>query len=47
LRLVVDASKADLDGLAREAKTIEERKKAIVLEELRLSKKVQEEANRA
>jgi tuftelin-interacting protein 11 len=46
LRLIVEASKADLDGLAREARLVEERKKVIGMEELRLSKKVEEEADR-
>jgi tuftelin-interacting protein 11 len=44
LRLIVDSSKGELDGLAREANAIAERKKLIALEEVRLSKKVQEEA---
>jgi tuftelin-interacting protein 11 len=40
----VDASRSDLDSLAREAKALEERKKTIALEEARLGKKVQNEA---
>jgi tuftelin-interacting protein 11 len=47
LRLIVDASKSDLDALAREAKALEDRKTAINLEEARLSKKVANEAERA
>jgi hypothetical protein len=46
LRLIVESSKSDLDALAREAKALEDRKKAITLEEARLSKKVQNEAER-
>ena len=46
LRLILESSKSELDGLAREAKALEDRKKAIALEEARLSKKVQEEAQR-
>lgn len=46
LRLIVDISKGDLDGLAREAKTLEERKKWIQNEDVRLRGKVQEEADR-
>jgi len=44
LRLITDACKGDLDGLAREAKTLEERKNWLVSEDIRLSKKVAEEA---
>lgn len=46
LRLILESSKSELDGLAREAKALEDRKKAIALEQARLSKKVQEEAQR-
>lgn len=46
IRLVFEASKADLDGLAREAKALEERRKWARNEEARLSKKVQDEAER-
>jgi tuftelin-interacting protein 11 len=45
LRMIVDASKADLDSLAREAKALEDRKKALTLEEARLGKKVAHEAD--
>ncbi|KAF8519028.1 TFP11-domain-containing protein [Hysterangium stoloniferum] len=44
LRLIVDVAKGDLDGLAREAKSLEERKRWIQEENVRLSHKVQEEA---
>ncbi|KAG2075749.1 TFP11-domain-containing protein [Suillus decipiens] len=44
LRLIVDACKNDLDGLAREAKALEERKKFIAQENIRLQKKVTDEA---
>ena len=44
LRLIADACKSDLDGLALEAKALEERKKWLVNEDLRLRKKVEEEA---
>jgi hypothetical protein len=43
--MIVDASKADLDSLAREAKALEDRKKALTLEEARLGKKVAHEAD--
>ena len=46
LRLINDACKGDLDGLAREARTLEERKKWIREEDLRLRKKVEAEAER-
>ncbi|KZT25280.1 TFP11-domain-containing protein [Neolentinus lepideus HHB14362 ss-1] len=44
LRLIADACKVDLDGLAREARALEERKKWIGNEDARLRKKVSEEA---
>lgn len=44
LRLITEACKGDLDGLAREAKTLEERKKWVRAEDARLRKKVEEEA---
>jgi tuftelin-interacting protein 11 len=44
LRLIVDACKNDLDGLAREAKALEERKRFIAQENIRLQKKVTDEA---
>jgi len=46
IKLITDACKSDLDGLAREAKALQERKKFIVLEDLRLRKKVEAEAER-
>jgi tuftelin-interacting protein 11 len=45
LRLIADACKSDLDGIAREAKALEERKKWIINEDIRLRKKVEEEAD--
>lgn len=47
IRLIADACKADLDGLAREGKALEERKRFVAQEDLRLRKKVEEEAERA
>jgi len=44
LRLITESSKSDLDGLAREARALEERKKWIREEDLRLRKKVGDEA---
>ncbi|TFY78095.1 hypothetical protein EWM64_g5918 [Hericium alpestre] len=44
LRLIVDAAKGDLDALAREAKEIQQRRAVIQAEDLRLRKKVEEEA---
>ena len=46
LRLIVESSKSDLDGLAREAKALEERKKWVRQEDLRLQRKVEDEAER-
>lgn len=46
LRLITEACKGDLDGLAREARALEERKKWIKQEDARLRKKVEEEAER-
>jgi tuftelin-interacting protein 11 len=46
IRLVADACKTDLDGLAREAKALEERKRFIAQENVRLQKKVADEAER-
>ena len=46
LRLITEACKGDLDGLAREAKALEERKKWVRAEDARLRKKVEEEAER-
>ncbi|KAJ3520444.1 hypothetical protein NMY22_g12756 [Coprinellus aureogranulatus] len=44
VRLIADACKSDLDGLAREAKSLQERKKFVIQEDARLRKKVEEEA---
>ncbi|KAJ8079505.1 hypothetical protein PM082_011092 [Marasmius tenuissimus] len=44
IRLIAETCKSDLDGLAREAKSLEERKKFVAQEDLRLRKKVDEEA---
>ena len=46
LRLITEACKGDLDGLAREARTLEERKKWVYQEDERLRKRVEEEAQR-
>ncbi|KAI0924244.1 hypothetical protein AcW2_005176 [Taiwanofungus camphoratus] len=44
LRLITEACKNDLDGLAREARALEERKKWVRKEDARLRKRVEEEA---
>ncbi|TEB36634.1 TFP11-domain-containing protein [Coprinellus micaceus] len=44
VRLIADACKSDLDGLAREAKALQERKNFVIQEDARLRKKVEEEA---
>ena len=46
IRLIADECKSDLDGLAREAKALTERKKWISSEDARLRKKVEDEAER-
>ena len=46
LRLITESCKGDLDGLAREARALEERKKWVQQEDERLRKKVEEEAER-
>lgn len=46
IKLITDACKSDLDGLAREAKALQERKKFVVSEDARLRKKVEDEAER-
>jgi tuftelin-interacting protein 11 len=46
LRLIADACKSNLDGIAREAKALQERKKWVVDENARLKKKEKEEADR-
>jgi tuftelin-interacting protein 11 len=45
LRLIATACKTDLDGLAREAKALEDRKRFIVEEDARLRKKAAAEAD--
>ncbi|KIJ65655.1 hypothetical protein HYDPIDRAFT_88241 [Hydnomerulius pinastri MD-312] len=44
LRLIAEACKTDLDGLAREARALEDRKRFIAQEDIRLRKKVADEA---
>ncbi|KAH8075873.1 TFP11-domain-containing protein [Cristinia sonorae] len=44
LRLINETCKSDLDGLAREARTLEDRKKWIAQEDVRLRKQVEQEA---
>ncbi|KAJ7804580.1 GC-rich sequence DNA-binding factor-like protein-domain-containing protein [Mycena olivaceomarginata] len=44
IRLIAEACKTDLDGLAREAKALDERKKWVTHEDTRLRKKVADEA---
>jgi tuftelin-interacting protein 11 len=44
IRLIADACKTDLDGLAREGKSLDERRKYVDREESRLRKKVTDEA---
>ncbi|KAF7327485.1 Tuftelin-interacting protein 11 [Mycena kentingensis (nom. inval.)] len=44
IRLISDTCKTDLDGLAREAKALDERKQFVAREDLRLRKRVEEEA---
>lgn len=44
IRLIADACKGDLDGLAREAKALQGRKKFVISEDARLRKKVEDEA---
>ncbi|PPQ73235.1 hypothetical protein CVT26_015038 [Gymnopilus dilepis] len=44
LKLIADACKTDLDGLAREAKALQERKKFVITEDVRLRKRVEDEA---
>ena len=46
LRLITEACKGDLDGLAREARALEERKKWIQQEDERLRRQVEQEAQR-
>ncbi|THV05580.1 TFP11-domain-containing protein [Dendrothele bispora CBS 962.96] len=44
IRLIAESCKTDLDGLAREAKSLQERKKWVTREDIRLRKKVEDEA---
>lgn len=44
IRMISDACKTDLDGLAKEAKTLEDRKKWIDREDPKLRRKVEDEA---
>ncbi|KAG7094056.1 hypothetical protein E1B28_007675 [Marasmius oreades] len=44
IRLISETCKSDLDGLAREAKSLEERKRVVTQEDVRLRKKVDDEA---
>ncbi|KAF5338393.1 hypothetical protein D9611_012515 [Ephemerocybe angulata] len=44
VRLIAEACKTDLDGLAREAKALQERKNFVIAEDARLRKRVEEEA---
>ena len=43
--MVVESAKGDLEGLAREAKALEARKKYLREEDARLRKKIKEEAD--
>ncbi|KAJ7463399.1 GC-rich sequence DNA-binding factor-like protein-domain-containing protein [Mycena galericulata] len=45
IRLIAESCKTDLDGLAREAKALDERKKWVAHEDARLRRKVEEEAD--
>lgn len=46
LRLVVESAKSDLEGLAREAKVLEARKRHLREEDVRLRRKIKDEADR-
>lgn len=46
LRLITESCRTDLDGLAKEARALEERKKWIKVEDARLRKQVDDEAER-
>lgn len=46
IRVITEACKGDLDGLAREAKALQERKKFVTIEDARLRQRVEDEANR-
>ncbi|KAJ3873656.1 hypothetical protein F5051DRAFT_476295, partial [Lentinula edodes] len=43
VRLIAESCKTDIDGLAREGKLLEERKKLVVQEDLRLRKRIEDE----
>ncbi|KAH9479550.1 G-patch domain-containing protein [Psilocybe cubensis] len=45
IRVIAEACKEDLDGLAREAKALHERKKFVAVEDARLRKRVEDEAD--
>ena len=46
LRLITESCRTDLEGLAKEARALEERKKWIRAEDARLRKRVDDEAER-
>ena len=46
LRLIAEDCKVQLEGLAREARSMSERKRWIEAEDLRLRKKIEQEADR-
>jgi tuftelin-interacting protein 11 len=46
IRMIADLAKGDLDGLAREARALNERKKWVEREEKRLKARISEEADR-
>lgn len=46
LRLITETCKGDLDGLAKEARTLQERRKWVQQEDERIRKKVEDEAER-
>ena len=46
LRLIAESCRTDLDGLAKEARALEERMKWIRAEDARLRKRVEDEAER-
>ncbi len=46
LRLITETCKGDLNGLAKEARTLQERRKWVQQEDERIRKKVEDEAER-
>ncbi len=46
IRLIAEACKSDLDGLAREARSLNERKQLAIREDARLRKRIEDEAQR-